>query len=40
MGAICRQNINKSFGDTHVIKDVNIEIEDGGLGGPSRWKTR
>jgi len=29
MGAISLKNINKSFGATHVIKDVNIEIEDG-----------
>jgi len=29
MGAISLRNINKSFGPTHVIKDVNIEIEDG-----------
>ena len=29
MRAISLKNINKSFGDTHVIKDVNIEIEDG-----------
>ncbi|MEO0912402.1 MAG: ABC transporter ATP-binding protein [Pseudomonadota bacterium] len=29
MGAISLQNINKSFGETHVIKDVNIEIDDG-----------
>lgn len=29
MGAISLKNINKSFGLTHVIKDVNIEIEDG-----------
>ena len=29
MGAISLKNINKSFGPVHVIKDVNIEIEDG-----------
>ncbi len=29
MGAISLRNINKSFGNVHVIKDVNIEIEDG-----------
>ncbi len=29
MGAISLTNINKSFGATHVIKDVNIDIEDG-----------
>ena len=29
MGAISLKNINKSFGQTEVIKDVNIEIEDG-----------
>ncbi len=29
MGAISLTNINKSFGSAHVIKDVNIEIEDG-----------
>ncbi|MEL6641996.1 MAG: ABC transporter ATP-binding protein [Pseudomonadota bacterium] len=29
MGAISLRNINKSFGKVHVIKDVNIEIEDG-----------
>lgn len=29
MGAISLHNINKSFGATHVIKDVSIDIEDG-----------
>ena len=29
MGAISLSNINKTFGQVHVIKDVNIKIEDG-----------
>ena len=29
MGAISLRNINKKFDAAHVIKDVNIEIEDG-----------
>ncbi len=29
MGAISLKNINKCFGQTHVIKDVDIEIEEG-----------
>ncbi len=29
MGAISLHNINKTFGPVHVIKDVNIDIEDG-----------
>ncbi|MBV1822044.1 ATP-binding cassette domain-containing protein, partial [Bacteroidales bacterium MSK.15.36] len=32
------ENLNKYFGDKHVLKDINLEIEDGeviGLIGPS-----
>ena len=29
MGTIKLQNINKSFGKTEVLNDLNLEIEDG-----------
>ncbi len=29
MTALTLTNVNKSFGDVHVLKDINIEVEDG-----------
>ncbi|MEL7117498.1 MAG: ABC transporter ATP-binding protein [Pseudomonadota bacterium] len=29
MTALTLSNVNKSFGDVHVLKDINIEVEDG-----------
>ncbi len=29
MTALSLENINKSFGDTHVLKDINLTVEDG-----------
>ncbi|WP_270732874.1 ABC transporter ATP-binding protein [Shimia sp. Alg240-R146] len=29
MTALTLKNVNKSFGDVHVLKDINIDIEDG-----------
>jgi len=29
MTALTLRNVNKSFGDVHVLKDINIDIEDG-----------
>ncbi|MEM8732175.1 MAG: ABC transporter ATP-binding protein [Pseudomonadota bacterium] len=29
MTALTLSNINKSFGDVHVLKDINIDVEDG-----------
>ena len=29
MAMIKLENVNKSFGDLHVLKDVNLEVEEG-----------
>ena len=29
MTALTLTNVNKSFGDVHVLKDINIDVEDG-----------
>ena len=29
MTALTLKNVNKSFGDVHVLKDINIDVEDG-----------
>lgn len=29
MTALSLSNVNKSFGDVHVLKDINLEVEDG-----------
>jgi multiple sugar transport system ATP-binding protein len=29
MTALTLKNVNKSFGDVHVLKDINLEVEDG-----------
>ena len=29
MTALSLTGVNKSFGDVHVLKDINIEVEDG-----------
>ena len=29
MTALTLKNVNKSFGDVHVLKDINIDVEEG-----------
>ncbi|MGR3581714.1 MAG: ATP-binding cassette domain-containing protein, partial [Sagittula sp.] len=29
MTALILENVNKSFGKTHVLKDINLTVEDG-----------
>ena len=41
MTALTLTNVNKSFGNVHVLRDINLEVEDGEFVvfvGPSRWQ--
>ena len=29
MTALTLKNVNKSFGDVHVLKDINLDVEEG-----------
>ena len=32
MTALTLENVNKSFGQVHVLKDINLTVEDGEFG--------